>query len=346
MTLGRGRTSHYLRVLGSAALAAGAVLAAAGCSQAPAPASAAGGTSHALTLAAAQAAYNHYVTISTQSAAQGNEVKILALTADEQWSYLHTQYATLAAAGTPVPTYKYGRPVFYVPALAGYPYWFLVAVPVRTDTKGQLGPAVNTLMLFQRSSATGIWTLNGTAVLDQPLPAIARDSEGYAVNVTNGDPNLLLPPYLVGATQAAVVDEGAANPASAVIASGPLTTGLYATQTAQEKSLTAQGLTYEFLLQSASYAEYQMQTANGGALVLYAMYLNTQTEHPGDVAGTPIQVPAAVRPLLTDPTAVGVHGVVANFTFEYAAVDPPSTAHGAKVNVIASSGGPTYGHAY
>jgi hypothetical protein len=346
VTLGRGRTRHYLRVLGSAALAAGAVLAAAGCSQAAAPASADSGSSHALTFAGAQAAYNAYVGISTQSAAQGNEVRILALTADEQWSYLHAQYAALAAAGTPVPTYSYGRPVFYVPALAGYPYWFLVAVPVRTDTNGRLGPAVNTLMLFQRSSAAGIWTLNGTAVLNQPLPAIARDREGYAINVTNVDPDLLLPPYLVGATQAAVVDEGSANPASAVIASGPLTTGLYATQTAQAKSITAQGLTYEFLLQSASYAEYQMQTANGGALVLYAMYLNTQTEHHGDLAGSPVRVPADIRPLLTNPNAVGVHGVVANFTFEYAAIDPPSTIHGAKVDVIAGGGGPTYGHAY
>lgn len=328
------------------ALAAAAVSAAAGCSQAAAPASEAGGASHALTFTAAKAAYDSYVTISTQSAAQGNEVRVLALTADEQWSYLHEQYLAQATAGTPVPTYSYGRPVFYVPALAGYPYWFMVAVPVRTDTNGQMGPAVNTLMLFQRSSAAGIWTLNGTTVLDQPLPAIARDSEGYAINVANGDPSLLVPPYLVGATQAAVVDEGSTNPASAVMADGPLTTGLYATQSAQEKSFTAQGLNYLFLLQSASYAEYQMQTASGGALVLYAMYLNTQTEHPGDLAGTPVQVPADIRPLLTNPNAVGVHGVVANFTFEYAAVDPPSTAHGAKVDVIAADGGPTYGHAY
>lgn len=327
------------------ALAAGAVLAAAGCSQAAAPASASS-DSHDLTFAAAQAAYDRYVTKSTQFAAQGNEVKVLALTADEEWGYLDAQYAAQAAAGTPVPTYRYGRPVFYVPALASYPYWFLVAVPVRTDTNGQVGAAVNTLMLFQRSSAAGIWTLNGTTVLNQRLPKIAHDSEGYAFNVTNGGPGLLLPPYLVGATQAAVVDEGSANPASAVIASGPQTTGLYATQTAQEKSFTAQGLTYEFLLQATSYAEYQMQTANGGALVLYAMYLNTQTEHPGDLAGSPIQVPSAVRPLLTNPAAVGVHGVVANFTFEYAAIDPPSTDHGAKVDVIAADGGPTYGHAY
>jgi hypothetical protein len=343
--LRRGWT-RYLGVLGPAALAAVVVLSAGGCSSAAAPASAAAGNDHALTFTAAQAAYNAFVTSSTAAAAQGDATRVLSLTADEQWAYLHSQYAALDASRIPVPSHSYGRPVFYVPALASYPYWFLVEVPIRSGTGGKLGPAVDTLMLFQRSSASGIWTLNGSAALDQPLPAIARDSDGYATNVTNDDPDLLLPPDLVGATQAAVVDEGPSNPASAVIASGPQTTGLYTSQAAQTKSVTAEGLVYEYMFQETSYAEYQMKTADGGALVLYSMYLNTQTEHPADGSGPPIQVPAAFRPLLSSPATVGSHGVVANFTFEYAAVDPPSAAHGAKVDVIANGGGPTYGHAY
>jgi hypothetical protein len=327
------------------ALAAGVVLAAAGCSAAEAPASASTGGSHALTFAAARAAYNTYVTSTTQAAAAGDSKLVLSFTADEQWSYLHSLYTAQASTGTPVPSYSYGRPVFYVPALNGYPYWFLVDVPITTDTNGRTGPAVNTLMLFQMSSASGRWTLNGSAALDQPLPAIAKDSQGYATNIYNNNPDMLLTPDLVGATQAAVADEGPTNAASAVIASGPLTTGLYATQSANVKSFTAKGLVYQFLVQEASYAEYQMETANGGALVLYSMYLNTQIEHPGDHAGSPVQVPAAFRPLIIG-TKIGHRGVVANFTFEYAAVDPPATAHGAKVEVIGAGGGPTYGDAY
>ena len=57
--------------------------------------------------------------------------------------------------------------------------------------------------------------------------------------VGRGDPSLLLPPDLVGATQAAVVDEGPAAPAAAVIGTGPQTTGLYTTQDAQGNSATA-----------------------------------------------------------------------------------------------------------
>ena len=65
----------------------------------------------------------------------------------------------------------------------------------------------------------------------------------------------------------------------------------------------------------------------------------------GLAAGVPIPVPAAFTPL-TGPAQVGVHAVTANWTYEFAAFDPPSAAHGAKLQVIASGGGPTYGHAY
>jgi hypothetical protein len=77
---------------------------------------------------------------------------------------------------------------------------------------------------------------------------------------------------------------------------------------------------------------------------MYAMYLNTIIEHPGLVAGAPIPVPAEFAPL-TGPTAVGVHAVTANWTYEFAAFDPPPTAPGARLRVIAAEGGPTYGRA-
>jgi len=57
-------------------------------------------------------------------------------------------------------------------------------------------------------------------------------------------------------------------------------------------------------------------------------------------------VPADFGPLLAARTEVGYHAVYANWTFEYVAIDPPLTAHNAKVEVIAADGGPSYGHAY
>jgi hypothetical protein len=341
-----GRTrARYLGILGSAALAAAIALG--GCSSSAAPAKPVTNATRALTLAQAQAIYNSYVKTSTAAARAGNATLGLAIVGDAQWAVLNSQYTALATTGTPVTQYRYGTPVFYVPSLASFPLWFVVAVPIRTDTGGHLGPAVNTLLAFQRYIPSRSWTLNGSVVLDQPLPAIVHDSGGYVSAFSTAGSGLVLPPDLVGATQAAVVDEGPAAPAAAVIGSGQQTTGFYAVQNTQGNAASAQGLNYQWLLEGASYAQYELQTTDGGALVLYGMYLNTSIEHPGNVSGTPIPVPANFAVLLPTTSAkAGPHGVDENWTYEFAAVDPPATVHGAKVEVIGGSGAPTYGHAY
>jgi len=314
---------------------------------APAPAAdAVTPASHSVSLTEAESAYHSYLAASDAAAAAGSEDQALNIASAAAWSQAKGQYTALATAGTPVPRYRYGTPVFYVPALAGYPDWFVVEVPRRTDTGGQLSAAVNTLMLFTRGKPTVAWSLSGSAVLDQPLPAVARDSDGYAIDVTTTDPTLLLRPDVIGATQAAVVDEGPVSPATAVIGSGSHTTGLYAAQAALGAAARARGLQYEWLLMGAAYPQFELRLAGGGALVLYGMYLNTTTEHPNLVAGSPIPVPAPISPLLAAPTQIGYHAVYANWTYQFAAVDPPSTARNAKVQIIASQGGPSYGHAY
>jgi hypothetical protein len=105
-------------------------------------------------------------------------------------------------------------------------------------------------------------------------------------------------------------------------------------------------------MQGAPYRQFQLRTADGGALVLYGMYLNTTIEHPNLVAGSPIPVPPGFGPLLADtsgiadPSEIGYHAVYANGTYEYAAIDPPATVKNAKLQVIGADGGPTYAHAY
>jgi hypothetical protein len=336
-------------MLGSAVLAAAVVLG--GCSAAAAPAKTGTGSGPALTLAQAQAAYDSYVTVSTAAAKHGDATHGLAMVGDAQWALLHAQYTALATKGVPVTQYSYGTPAFYVPALPAYPLWFVVQVPISTEVGGHPGPAVTTLLAFQRYVPSRSWTLDASAVLDQPLPALAHDSAGYATpvsttGVSTTGPSLLLPPSLVGATQAAVVDEGPAAPAAAAVGSGPQTTALFAAQNAQGNAASARGLNYLWLLQTASFAQYELRTADGGALVLYSMYLNTTTEHPGNLPGAPIPVPADFAPLITTGAAIGHRGVNANWTYEFVAVDPPATVHGAKVEVIGGSGGPTYGRAY
>jgi hypothetical protein len=329
-----------------AALAAVTVLAAAGCTPAGATASPATGSDHSLTFAEAEAAYGSYLKVSDAAAARGNKTLGEEKVAFAQWYIVSSQYTALATARTPVPRYRYGRPVFYVPALAGYPQWFMVAVPRAAVVNGRPGAAVNTIMVFERHDKDLHWTLDGSAELDQPLPAIARDKDGYAIDLRTTESDLLLRPDVLGATQAAVVDEGPASAAAAVIGSGPLTTGLYATQNAQASAATARGLVYQWLLQGSNFPQFELRTADGGALVVYSMTLNTTTAHPGLVSGSPIPVPASFVPLLAAPTEIGYHEVLATWTFEYAAVDPPVSAQNAKVQIIGAYGGPTYGHAY
>jgi len=298
-----------------------------------------------LTIAAAKAVYQTYLTQSDAAAAQGDETAGLAIVADAQWAQLNGQYKALASAGTPVARYQYSAPRFYVPAKTSHPQWFVVAAQRRAVTGG---PAVTTLLVFERAKPTLAWTLNGSATLDQgqPMPAIATDPDGYAVAVPTTGTSLALTPNVVGATQAAVVDEGPANPAAAVTGSGAQTTGLYAAQAARARAEAAQGLRSQWLLAGAPFPQFGLALAGGGALVLYGMYLNTTTEHPNLVSGSPIPVPTAFTPLLAAPSEVGYHAVYANWTYQFAAIDPPATASHAKIDVIAATAAPSFGHAY
>ncbi|HTX26559.1 MAG TPA: hypothetical protein VME19_06030 [Streptosporangiaceae bacterium] len=341
----RRRTTATRIATGWGALAALIALAASGCSATSAPADPGSGTYHGLTIAEAQSAYRSYVSVSNTAAAQGDKAQSLSIVGDAQWSIVNEQFTALASARTPVPTYRYGRPTFYVPALTTWSQWFMVAVPRTAETGAQAGTTASTVLLFEKRGPDLPWTVDGSVVLNQPLPAVARDKDGYAIALSTADSDLLLPPDVVGATQAAVVDQGPAAASATVVADGPLTTGWYQAQAAQARSDAAQDTQYQWLLEGSDFALFSLKTADGGALVMYGMYLNTTAEHRGLAAGAPIPVPAEFTPL-TGPTQVGYHAVYANWTYEFAAVDPPPAAHGAKLQVIASGGGPTYGHAY
>jgi len=317
-----------------------------GCAPAP-DADADTPASHSVTFADARAAYQTYLNVSHVAAATGDEASALTVITAAQWVQTRSQYSALVSAGTPVPRYRYGTPAFYVPALSGFPQWFMVTASRTTVTSGEPGATDSTLMLFAREKATEDWALSGTAVLSRPLPAIARDADGYAVPVSTRDSSLLLRPDVVGATQAAVVDDGPSSPARGVIAAGPLTTGLHAAQAARAAAEQRRGLQYQWLLQGAPFPQVGLRLAgSGSALIMYGMFLNTSNEHPNLVAGSPIPVPAEFTPMLAEPTEVGHHAVFANWAYQFVAIDPAATVHNGKLEVIGSQRGPSFGHAY
>ena len=342
---GAGRIRWACTAIGAAALAVVTVLSVQGCAPAP-DADADTPVSHSVTFADARTAYQSYLKVSEAAAAQGNETLALSVATSAQWAQTKSQYTALATAGTPVPRYRYSTPTFYVPTLSGYPQWFVVAVPRTTVTGGKPRTTDSTLMVFAREKQTEDWAVSGTAVLSQPLPAIARNVGGYAIAVPTTDSSLLLRPDVVGATHAAVVDDGPASPAAAVIAAGPQTTGLHAAQVTQADTEQDRGLDYQWLLQGANWPQVALRLADGGALVLYGMYLNTSNEHPNLDQGAPIPVPARFTPLLGAPTEVGYHAVLANWAYQFAAIDPPASAPDGKLDIIGWQSGPSYGHAY
>src|SRR5208337_2072982 len=93
------------------------------------------GASHDVSLATAESVYGTYLKVSDAAAAAGNKTQALSIVTAAQWAQVKAQYAALASTGTPVPRYRYGQPTFYVPALASYPQWFVVAVPRRSEER-------------------------------------------------------------------------------------------------------------------------------------------------------------------------------------------------------------------
>jgi hypothetical protein len=327
------------------ALAGVIALAIQGCAPGATADAASVGGSHAVSIARAQAVYNTLTRNIDKAAAQGNQTLGLRYVTGAAYAQAFAQYTALTSMSIPVTRYRYSDPTFLVPELHTYPEWFEVEASRSTVTSGHASVPVETLLLFSRQKASLGWTLAGQAVLAGKLPALAMD-HGYVIPVSTTDPKLLLRPDVVGATQAAVADEGPSAPAAAVVAGGPQTTALYAVQAAHARAASAQGLLYTWLLEGAAFPEVGLRLRNGGALVLYGMFLNTTTEHRNLVAGAPIKVPAGFFPLFAAPTEVGYHEVVANWTYQYAAIDPPASSHGAKLRVIAAQGSPTFGHAY
>jgi hypothetical protein len=259
--------------------------------------------------------------------------------------------------------YTYGTPAFYLPEPGGYPRFFVVDVtlgvkgikpaegavasvggaPVPVD-----GPA---LMLFEQATDAGPWQLASVSQFPagMMLPRLATDKNGYIPQVRLTSTDLLAQPYASGALQAAVVDDGPASAAAKAVADGPLTTAMY--QAARDRSGTGLsvpgGDSYQWDMEGTAYPAFALRTADGGALVLYAMYLNSTVATPSYInkgdpieSGSPIEVPQDLSPLLPAGQPTPRTMLEEQDLFSFAAIDPP--AGPAKIQVIAIGGGLNY----
>jgi hypothetical protein len=267
--------------------------------------------------------------------------------------------------GQPLGPYTYGGPTFYLPESAGYPRFF-VANDTRTlkDISPALGLSTwvggtsvpldgRVLMLFEQSAPSRPWLLASTSELPAgtAVPPLATDKNGDIPQVPLTSAGLLAQPYATGPLQAAVVDDGPASAAAKAVAAGPLTTAMY--QAYRDRTGTGADLQvpsgdiYQWDMEGTAYPAFALRTADGGALVLYAMYLNSTVATPGYInkadpieSGSPIEVPQNLSPLLPTGQPTPRTVLEAQDLFSFAAIDPP--AGSSKVQVIAIGGGLNY----
>ncbi len=356
------------RLLSAAAIALTAGLVVTGCTSGSAS-SASGGTGAgpALTTAEASQVFSSYVATSDMAAQTGDAALALSDVTGVQRSYVSASFQadSYDDVRLPYPRYAYGTPVFYLPQPAGYPRWFVADVPrsvpgtepgdaMATWSAGVQVPLdTNVLMVFQQASATGPWRLASESqfAAGTSLPPLATTSDGYVRTLPVSTATLLARPDVVGPLQAAIVDDGPSSPAASAVASGPLTTGMYeAARTSVQGLRAPRGDVLQWELEGSNYAKYALATADGGALVLYSMYLNTTVEVPAELddaqpvnPGPPITVPASLLPLLKPNQAAPRVQLESQQLLSFAAIDPP--AGSAKIQVIAVGGGLTYASA-
>ena len=322
-----------------------------------------------LTLSGARAAFASYVATTDQATRTGNRKlaeSVLSGAAKDTTSAALT-IARRSDAVPPYTRYAYGTPTFYLPEppSAGQPQFFVVSVertpvsgttpltPSSQDVSGgvQLPAAGRVLLLFEKSVAGGSWQLASASQLSpgESVPALATDSHGYVILESFDHPagSPLVIPALAPPLQASVVDDGPSSAAAQVVASGPLTTGLY-----QENKTSARGIAapagdvYQWLLEGSNYGRLALATADGGALVFYTVYLNTTVETQSALnqdipiqPGRTITVPGFVRPLLAPRSWAPQKRLQTQDILTFAAIDPPSADKSAKVSVIAVGGG-------
>jgi hypothetical protein len=365
------------RLACSLALALTAALAVAGCTSATAGTSSSRantGGAASLTQATAVQAFDAYVAASNQAAGTGDGKLALSLVTGVQQSLVsatvnsHAASSTSADSGTlgispALVQYAYGTPTLYLPEPTGYPRFFVADVTrslavkgVGKDATASVGGAQvpvdgQALMVFEQSAAAGRWQLASVSQFPSgtTLPSLATDKNGYVPQVPLTSTELLAQPYATGPLQAAVVDDGPASAAAKAVAAGPLTTGLY--QAARDRAdiglEVPAGDVYQWSMEGTPYPAFALRTADGGALVLYAMYLNSTVGVPGyfdDASpiqpGAPIAIPPDVLPLLPSGESSSRIRLEAQSLFSFAAVDPPAAS--SKITVVAIGGGLNY----
>lgn len=382
---------RWSRLAAGTALALAVAAAAAGCTSSPATTTntSKNTSAPALTTAQARGIFNAYAATTAEAARTQDSALALSVVTGVQRGILAAtlKFGTSLCSAPPSGgsafsgsgcfsgepayyRYAYGAPDIYLPEQAGYPRFFL-ADAMLTLKGAALGKGMTTwtgpagvtvpidgraLMVFEQASASAAWQLASVSRFPSgmALPRLAMDANGYVPQVPLTATALLARPDVTGPLQAAVVDDGPASSAAKAVAAGPLTTGMYQAARTHVEGLTApRGDVYQWELEGTRFPAFALRTASGGALVLYAMYLNSTVAVPDVInkanhvrPGLPIAVPPIFLPMVPTDKIAPRESLETQELLSFAGIDPPAAAAGtagsARVTVIAIGGGPNY----
>lgn len=300
-----------------------------------------------LTPDVAAKAFRSFINNDDVARASGDERLALALSSDGQSLLTAAAYQKSAWTGDPLPRYQYGTPAIYTPRLSNYPQWFVVSVD-RTPVGTSDSAKQSVLLGFILKSPAERWRLSVETQLAKGVkpPAVQVDKDGYATPLPTFDSDVLIEPRQMSAIQASLVQDGPLSEASKAMKPGPYTTDYYTQSQKDAKAAADAGQALDSVIFATSYPIFPLRTADGGALVLYALSRTTITYLKKKGGSLPI--PRQAAHLLFDQHSPGSLLIKDQLniteTLQFAGLDPikvKAPAVQPKADVIASDGDAT-----
>ncbi|HKA67555.1 MAG TPA: hypothetical protein VKG85_00410 [Actinomycetes bacterium] len=221
----------------------------------------------------------------------------------------------------------------FVPRLAGYPRWFAIrARPTHP-------PANPALLVFVQRRAGQPWLQ--TALIDlgpqSALPELAYDGHGNVIAVPVADESdLVATPSVVAEAHAEHLTGGKRPASSPRLAADAWTTELVEAARTDAKQLAPARVTSRY--QPTGQPMYALRTADGGALVVYAMRRSFDARLG---SGSPVWRLAGMYAALAGTEALPARTLHVEWLYQWLVQVPPAGAESAEVRVIARSGGLT-----
>ncbi|WP_326636218.1 hypothetical protein OG884_23545 [Streptosporangium sp. NBC_01755] len=219
---------------------------------------------------------------------------MLAQTRDGQEALTAAAFNGSAEA---LPPYTWGTPELLVPRGQNGPLWF-AAIVDRREPSGGVRTAVLTLMRPHGED----WRLSSTSLLDEGTrpPEIAKDADGYATALGEEDTSVAISPRLMAPLHATSAEEGERGFAAGLIEKGPHTTGFADEITKRRRDGKKKCLGYDSIFAASNYPVHALRTADGGALVVYALIRTTTRSAKIDPCASDARIPSDARKLTTE----------------------------------------------